>query len=126
MTFFIIGGHLHLIQATVQSFTILPVGTYLVNYDALYVIPQLFTSILLLALFLAMPIIVLEVIITFAVGLIMRLVSQINVFILNFQIKLTVGFLVLAFLVPPMMAFVENLIILCSENVQEYWMNLSL
>jgi flagellar biosynthetic protein FliR len=126
MTFFITGGHLYIIRLTVQSFTVLPVGTYLVNTDAFYVIPELFTNILLLGLFLATPMIVLQIIITFAVGIIMRVVPQINVFVLNIQIKLTIGILVLAFLVPPMMGFIENLIQICSENVQSYWANLML
>lgn len=124
MTFFLSGAHLTLIRLTARSFEILPLGSYLINPDSLYLIPELFGLILLLAIKLALPMIVVEVIVTFAVGMIMRIVPQINVFVLNIQIKLIVGIVLLVLLVPSFMGYVENLIVLCYENIFDYWSTL--
>ena len=124
LTFFNTNTHLTLIQMFAQSFHVLPLGSYLINPDALYAIPELFTTILLLAVKLALPVIVVEIIVTFAVGILMRIIPQINVFVVNIQFKLLIGMFVLLVLVPSFVGFIENLLILCTENIQRVWLQL--
>ncbi len=55
-------------------------------------------------------------------GMIMRVVPQINVFVVNIQVKLLVGLFTLIVLVPAFTGFVEHLIIACGERIAELWM----
>lgn len=125
LVFFASNSHLTLIHMTAQSFEILPVGTYVVNLDAFYMIPEMFSSILLLAIKLSLPILAIEIIVTFAVGIIMRIIPQINVFVVNIQFKLLIGLLVTAMLVPSYAAFMENITQICLENISSVWTLLS-
>lgn len=122
LVFFLSNGHLTFIQMTAQSFQVLPLGSYLINFDALYTIPLLFSNMLLLAVKLSIPLVVMEIIVTFAVGIIMRIIPQINVFVVSIQFKLLTGMLILMLLVPSITGFMENLYTICIENIQELWM----
>ena len=50
----------------------------------------------------AMPLIAMELVVEVAVGIIMRMIPQINVFVINIQLKIAVGILMLVFLFSPM------------------------
>ena len=50
----------------------------------------------------AFPLIAMELVAETAVGILMRMIPQINVFVVNFQIKIIVGILMLLFLFSPM------------------------
>ena len=119
--FFLTGNHLTLIYLTARTFDIIPLGEITVSRDIFLEIPIFFGAIMLYAIKLCLPIIVLEVIISFAVGIIMRIVPQINVFVINIQLKLVVGMLALVLLVPAFIGFVENMLVLCMENIQHFW-----
>lgn len=121
LMFFTTNCHHTFIQMTAQSFYVLPMGSYLINFDAFYLIPQLLSNVLLLAVKLCIPMVVIELIVTIAVGIIMRIIPQINIFVINIQFKLIVGFLVLVMLVPSFTAFMGNLMAICVENIQAVW-----
>lgn len=122
--FFATNNHLTLIQMVAMSLRILPPGNFTLNMEAFYLIPQLLTSILLFAVKLCMPIVVIEIITTFAVGIIMRIIPQINVFVLNIQLKLGLGLIVLFLLMPTFSAFIENLLLISTEHIWTVWENL--
>jgi flagellar biosynthetic protein FliR len=63
-----------------------------------------------------------EAIVTFAVGMIMRVIPQINIFVVQIQFKLMLGMLVMVVLVPSMAAFCENVTFICLERIQEAWL----
>jgi len=121
LTFFITNNHLTFIQITAQTFNVIPLGTMGITAQSLFYIPHLFSSVLLFAMKLCLPIVVVEVITTLAVGIVMRIVPQINIFILNIQLKLIMGILVLVLLVGPFFAFMENLWTISFERIIEMW-----
>lgn len=121
LMFFITNCHLTLIQLTALSFRVLPMGSYLIDFDAFYLIPQIFSNMFLLAAKLSLPIVAIEIITTFAVGIIMRIIPQINIFVINIQFKLAIGIFVMILLVPAFTAFMENLLALCVENIETVW-----
>lgn len=122
LVFFLSNGHLTFIQMTARSFSVLPLGSAVINPDAFYLIPQLFGNILLLGVNIGLPIVVVETVTTFAVGIIMRIIPQINVFVVNIQFKLLVGMLLLFLLTPTFTAFMENLFAICIDNIQTVWL----
>lgn len=122
LIFFVTNNHLTLIHMAAQTFRLIPLGATAFNPYALYYLPELFSSILIFAVKLCMPIVVVEIIVTLAAGIVMRIIPQINIFVLSIQFKLLIGFFALVVLVAPFTAYFENLLVLCFERVQEVWM----
>ena len=54
-----------------------------------------------------------------AVGIMMKVAPQVNVFVINIQIKIAVGFLVLLLLVSPMKSWLEDLMHQMLMTMQE-------
>ncbi len=123
MVFFATNNHLTLISLTAQTFRIIPLGIYTLNWNLLYYLPEFLSTIFIFAIKLCMPIMVIEIIVTMAVGIIMRVIPQINVFVVNIQFKLLIGFFALIILVIPFTAFFENMIVICTEQIQYVWQN---
>ncbi|MGI6403350.1 MAG: flagellar biosynthetic protein FliR [Oscillospiraceae bacterium] len=121
LIFFATNNHLTFIHLSAQTFRIIPLGEAWISADALSYIPQLFSSAFLLAIKLCLPIVAVELVVTVAVGIIMRIIPQINIFVVNIQFKLFIGIFALIVLVVPIMGFFENLLIICMERVQEAW-----
>ena len=121
--FFQTNAHLTLISMTAKTFDIIPLGNISFNAGNFLAVAELISLVILLAVKLCMPILVIEIIVTFAVGMIMRVVPQINVFVISIQLKLLIGLLAMVILVPAFAAFCENLITLSFEHIEQIWLN---
>jgi len=126
LIFFCTNNHLTFIRMASQTFDIIPLGAFAFNYDIGLYLAQFLSNIFLYAIKLCMPVVVIEIIVTVAVGLIMKIIPQINIFVVNIQFKLLVGFFALIVLVGPFMAYFENLMILCFEQIAYVWGNLTM
>ncbi|MDL2232216.1 flagellar biosynthetic protein FliR [Ruminococcaceae bacterium OttesenSCG-928-L11] len=122
LIFFGTNNHLTFFKLITNTFYILPVGGTWLNFDGFYYLPELLSVILIFAVKLALPVIVIEIITSMAVGIIMRIIPQINVFVVNIQFKLLIGIFLLYVLVAPMTGYFESLIELCFEYLHEAWM----
>ncbi len=94
--FFAVGGHLSYIQLFAISYESIPMGYTSFNINILYVLVRYFQTVLTLGLKLAMPVIAASLITEFCIGVLMKAVPTIHVFVLNIQIKMLMGFVVLA------------------------------
>ena len=121
LTFFVTNNHLTFINMTAQTFNVIPLGVIGITPQALFYIPNLFSTIILFAVKLCLPIVVIQVITTLSVGVVMRIVPQINIFVLNIQIKLLLGIMALFLLVAPLMGFMENLWTISFERIVDMW-----
>lgn len=96
MYFFAVGGHKSYIELFAISYEHIPMGYTDFNIDLLRIMVLYFESVMTLGLKLAMPVIAASLISEFCVGVLMKAVPTIHVFVLNIQIKMLVGFVVLA------------------------------
>lgn len=94
--FFAVGGHLSYIRLFAVSYETIPIGFDSFNINIAYIIVGYFQNVLTLGLRLAMPVIAASLITEFCIGVLMKAVPTIHVFVLNIQIKLLVGLVVLA------------------------------
>lgn len=94
--FFAVGGHKSYIELFAISYESIPMGYTSFNINILYVLVRFFQAVMTLGLKLAMPVIAASLISEFCVGVLMKAVPTIHVFVLNIQIKMLVGFIVLA------------------------------
>jgi len=125
LIFFATNNHLTFFRMAAGTFRIIPLGMYNFNWHFTGYLPEYFTTIMLFALKLCLPVVVTETIVSIAVGLIMKMVPSINVFIINIQFKLVIGMLVLVVMVVPFMNYFENLIIFCFEQISYVWNNMA-
>lgn len=106
--FFAGNSHLTYIKIMVLSFDIFPVGTHLLNLQVGGHIIWLFGSILVLAIKLTLPVIAMEMITEIGLGVLMRMVPQINVFVVGLQLRLLVGILMIALILPNAAAALDS------------------
>lgn len=110
LMFFLSDSHLTTIRMIMLSYDIVPVGVRTIHFEVGSYVAQLFSGILTLSVKLALPVIAIEIISEACMGILMKAIPQINIFVVNIPIKILIGILVLLLLVGPMSSFVQLLI----------------
>jgi flagellar biosynthetic protein FliR len=118
LLFFITNSHLSLLAIASRSYSVVPVGLGGVsNKIGIYVI-ELFGYILVYAVQLSLPIIVTEILVEVAVGILMKVVPNINVFVVNMQVKLMVGLIVILTVIPVLVQFLGRMNSIMLDRMQ--------
>ncbi len=117
--FFLTDGHLSYIKLFAMSYETIPLGYDFTaqTVDLTYVIVNYFGTVMTLAVKFALPIIAAELITEVCVGLMMKAIPTIQVYVVNIQLKVVVGFIVLLAAARPMAEFIENLLGILWENL---------
>jgi flagellar biosynthetic protein FliR len=109
--FFITNSHLILINTAVGSFDAVPVGMSGINImGSCSFMIDIFSSVFLLALRLALPYVAAEFILEICLGILMKLIPQIHVFVIQMQGKILLAIILLLALSVPMTQFIDNYI----------------
>ncbi len=108
--FFVTNAHLSLIKIYTLSFELIPVGAAQINTNVGWILVSSFGAVLELALKLALPFMAAEFIVEMCVGILMKAVPQIQVMVVNIQVKLFFGLILLFLLAIPMSNFIEKYI----------------
>ena len=115
--FFAVGGHLSYIELFSISYETIPIGFDNFNINIGYLLVQYFQTVLILGLKLAMPVVAASIVTEFCVGVMMKAVPTIHVFVINIQLKLLVGFVVLAASCGMVAEFMEEMMGLMFANL---------
>ncbi len=115
--FFMVGGHLSYIKLFAVSYETIPIGFSSLNFNYMYLIVQYFETVVTLGLKLAMPVLASELVTEFCIGVLMKAVPSIHVFVLNVQIKMMVGLTVLAASCSMTAGFMEDIMDLLFTNL---------
>lgn len=118
MLFFAVDGHLALIKILLTSSSVVPYGSVLIGPETANALVTLFTECTVLAVKLSFPVIALEFLTEIAVGLIMKIIPQINLFVLNIDMKVVVGIAILVVLISPIGAYINTLITRMISEIQ--------
>ena len=99
LLFVLIDGHHFLIEASVFSFKLLPIGTWTMDHLAIEKIMRLSASVFVIGIKIAAPAIVTLFLTSVAMGITARAVPQMNIFFVGFPLRISAGFLslILAF-----------------------------
>lgn len=109
--FFATNSHLELINVAVGSYELIPVGASTLNFQGVSTfVFALFTSVFLLALRLTLPFVAAEFILEVSMGILMKLIPQIHVFVIHMQGKILLGLILLMTLSVPITKFIDNYI----------------
>lgn len=118
MLFFAVDGHLALIKILMQSSQIVPYGEITVSPQAITTVLSIFQECTLLAAKLAFPFFALELLAEAGVGVLMKVVPQINVLIVNIEVKVLVGNLLMLLLCIPVGNYLDDVIIRMIDVLQ--------
>ena len=110
LIFFITNSHLTLIELIRISFDISPVTSFSFNPAIGLGLMNLFAHIFVLSVKLAFPIIAVELVTETGVGIIMRAVPQINVFVVGIQLKVFVALIILIAICPGVAWFLDGML----------------
>ena len=105
MLFFAAGGHLTLISIFLTSEEIVPLGAVSIGLPAYNYLLELFVQCTILAVKLCMPIMAAELIAQVGMGVLMKVIPQINIFAINIDLKVLVGLGLLFMLTVPFSEF---------------------
>lgn len=117
LLFFITNSHIALLGIAVKSFDVVPLGLGAISPKIGIYMIELFGYILVYAIQLALPVIVTEIIVEVAVGILMRVVPNINVFVINLQLKLGIGLIVILTIIPILVKYLTKLNMIMLEDV---------
>jgi flagellar biosynthetic protein FliR len=111
--------HLLLIRIFATSYDIVPVGAdTLLGSEVSGFMINLFIGAFSMAVKLTLPFVAAEFVTEIAMGVLMKLIPQINVFVINIQFKMFLGiFLLLAF-ASPISSFMDNYLRILFENME--------
>ena len=101
LLFFTGGGHLTLLRMFLTSEEVVPFGHVSIGLPAYNLLLELFIECTVLAIKLAMPVLVAELIAQVGMGVLMKVIPQINVFVINIDLKVLIGFALLLMLMIP-------------------------
>jgi flagellar biosynthetic protein FliR len=120
--FFLTNGHLEYIRLFAISYDIVPMGfeftvnTIAIAGNLVYYFARIFT----LAMKLALPVISAGLTVEICVGVIMKAVPNIQVFVVNIQLKILFGLFMVFSLARPISNFIDALIGLMFDNMDSF------
>lgn len=110
MIFLAVDGHLRLIALFFASARLIPFGEVAIRPELAELMLELFRTSIVTGFQFAFPVVAMELVTEAAVGILMRMIPQINVFAVNFQIKIMVGLMMLVYMFSPMAARLYEMI----------------
>ncbi len=110
LLFFAVDGHLALMQILIKSAEIVPYGGIIITQNLPQRMLEIFMQCIEMAVKMSMPILAAEFLVEIGVGILNKAVPQISVFVINIQIKLIVGLLLLVILFSPMGEYMNKII----------------
>jgi flagellar biosynthetic protein FliR len=109
MLFFVTNSHLNLMAITARSYDLAPLGFAKVSGEISVYIIEMFALMLIYAVQLALPWIVTIMVVEVAVGIMMKVVPNINVFVVNIQLKVICGLVILVTAIPVLVSYMTKL-----------------
>lgn len=117
--FFATNSHLTLMSVAISSFDIVPVGFegFALRAASGFAI-DLFGSVFSIALKLAIPFIITEFVLEVSMGILMKLIPQIHIFVIQYQLKILLAIVLMFILASPIAAFIDNYTIILYDEIK--------
>ncbi len=109
IVFFSVNGHLKLVSILYATVEKVPVGHVQLSPDLVLAILEAFSLSFVLAVMVAMPIIASGMILEVVMGVLIRSVPQMNMFVIGIPLKIAVGLVVLMASIPVFVGFTDQI-----------------
>lgn len=111
-------SHLILIKLFAATYQVVPIGAGLVTTELSEFFMTLFASVFSLVIRLSLPFVAAMFVSEVSMGVLMKLVPQIHVFVISVQFKILLGLLLMILFASPITAFLDNYMTLMFENME--------
>lgn len=117
---FITDTHLVLIKTVVSSYDLIPAGAFGINTKAALLFgTELFSSVFVTAIRILFPFLVLGFVMETGMGILMKLIPQLNIFAVNMQLKVLLSLVLLFLMAVPVTSFTENYLLRMTDSMQD-------
>lgn len=107
--FFATGCHLLTVRLFAYTYEIVPAGAAtLITRDMAWYLAGMFGSVFAMAVKLAVPFVAAEFVLEVSMGVLMKLIPQIHVFVINIQSKIILGMILMLLFARPIGAFLDG------------------
>ena len=110
LLFIAMNGHLLMLAGFIRSFDLLPISANPINSAGIAVLLDWSSQVLVSGMLLALPLIIVLLSISLALGILNRTAQQLSVFAVGFPISLMVGLILLWIVLPQIAPFFERLV----------------
>lgn len=110
LLFFAVDGHLALMNILVTSADIVPYGQIAIGSEVTQAVIEIFCRCVELAVKLVFPLIAIELLMDIGTGILMKIIPQINLFVLSIQMRVILGIIMMLVLISPIGDFLGDLI----------------
>lgn len=117
--FFATDAHLALIRIFLTSADVVPYGAISMGEEVWTSMAALFAEFVTFGMRLAMPMLAIQFFVEIGVGILMKTIPQINIFVINIQMKIWIGLVMLLILFSPMTEYLTNGIDVLLESTME-------
>ena len=117
MYFFASGAHLALIHMFASSFEQIPLGVPGLSTSVFAFVLDVFSEVFRMVLRIVAPFMVAEFILQASLGVLMKFIPQITIFVINFPLKIILAVLMLLWFAPYMGNFIDHYIDLLFDNM---------
>ncbi len=100
LVFFMIDGHLMLVKVLSGTLQTLPLGVVAISPNVAFVALEVFSLVFIIGVKIAMPLIAIGLVLEVAMGIIIRSMPQMNMFVVGIPLKIVIGFLILMIMIP--------------------------
>ena len=118
LLFFVSNGHIAMLDIILKSAEIVPYGSVYMNPGLPSAIIEVFVKCSMFALSFSLPLFAAEMVSEMAVGVLMKTIPQINVFVVNIQIKILIGLAMIVMMYVPMSEYLQKLIIVLFDTLK--------
>jgi Flagellar biosynthesis pathway, component FliR len=118
LLFFAVDAHVALLNILITSHRVVPYGSIVFGQKTAQSILDMFLMCTEFGVKMAFPVVAIEFLCTIGMGILMKAIPQINIFVVNIQLKIFVGLCLMLMLFTPMTDFVQQLIVIMIEHLR--------
>ena len=118
LLFFAVDAHVALLNILITSHKVVPYGGMVFGQEVAQSMLDMFVMCTEFAVKMAFPVVAIEFLCTIGMGILMKAIPQINIFVVNIQLKIFVGLCLMLMLFTPMTDFIQQLIVIMMEHLR--------
>jgi len=115
-----INGHHVIIRALADSYKFIPIGTFDLSKNIAFFLIEILAKTFAIGFMLSTPIIISIFLLDLVLGILVRTMPQMNVFVVGLPLKILIGLFIIVITVPIFNSIVSNLINIMSDRIYEF------
>ena len=119
LIFLLLNGHHFILESIKLSYESVPIGGFSLNNQLVDKLIRTSSIVFIIAIKIAAPVIISLFLTNIALGILARIVPQMNIFIIGFPLKIGVGLLIISFMIPFIFVIFKKLLTAFEFNVVE-------